>query len=210
MIDPFVLLTPLLVLGVMALLRFVGCNAIYGIQDVAEAPNQPLITSINPTFATEGGLDFTLIVKGSNFVVGTSVLQWNGLARPADVDSDTLLTAEISAADIATAETAQVTVFTPLADPDETSNAIPFTIDSSAVIVQLSNRTSTGNADDPLDPIPNLSFEANKWFWKNACWLKSLPGCGFYWLIVINASFLLINNLPSIDQQTMASGIAPA
>jgi hypothetical protein len=33
-------------------------------------------------------------------------------------------------------------------------------------------------------------------------WLKSLPGCGFYWLIVINASFLLINNLPSIRAAT--------
>ncbi len=30
-------------------------------------------------------------------------------------------------------------------------------------------------------------------------WLKSLPCSEFYCLVVINASFLLINNLPSID-----------
>jgi hypothetical protein len=41
MIDPFVLLTPILMLGVLALVRFVGCNQIFGLDPTAGRPAPP-------------------------------------------------------------------------------------------------------------------------------------------------------------------------
>jgi uncharacterized protein (TIGR03437 family) len=72
----------------------------------------PTLTSISPTSAIAGGPNFTLTVNGSNFV-GTSKVRWNGAERDTTVISGTQLLASIPAGDIATAGTAQVTVFTP-------------------------------------------------------------------------------------------------
>ena len=47
MIDPFVLLTPLLMLGVLALIRFVGCNQFFGIQETQQY--SPPVTNIHAT-----------------------------------------------------------------------------------------------------------------------------------------------------------------
>ncbi len=82
MTDPFVLLTPALVLAVMALLRFIGCNAVLGLHDTTLAPSRPIIDRINPSFATQGSPGFALTVTGSNFVANSSVVQWNGEDRP--------------------------------------------------------------------------------------------------------------------------------
>jgi hypothetical protein len=41
MIDPFVLLTPILMLGVLALVRFVGCNQIFGLDDTTLRADPP-------------------------------------------------------------------------------------------------------------------------------------------------------------------------
>src|SRR5216683_4348319 len=70
----------------------------------------PAISSISPSSATAGGAAFTLTVRGSNFVSGGSVVDWNGSARTTTFFSKTKLTASITAADIATAGTASVTV----------------------------------------------------------------------------------------------------
>ncbi len=86
----------------------------------------PAISSISPSSATAGGLAFTLTVNGSGFVT-TSVVNWNGSARTTTFSSSTMLTASITAADIATAGTASVTVVnSPPAGG--TSNAKTFTI----------------------------------------------------------------------------------
>jgi hypothetical protein len=86
----------------------------------------PAISSLSPSSATAGGSAFTLTVDGSDFVTG-SVVQWNGSSRTTTFVSSTQLTAAIPAADIATAGTAQVTVFNP-APGGGTSNAQTFTI----------------------------------------------------------------------------------
>jgi hypothetical protein len=44
MIDPFVLLTPILVLGVIALLKFIGCDVLFGIQAIPPTP--PLLKAV--------------------------------------------------------------------------------------------------------------------------------------------------------------------
>jgi len=69
----------------------------------------PTITSLAPTSTTAGGAAFTLTVNGAGFV-GSSAVNWNGSGRTTTFVSVTQLQAAITAADIGTAGTAQVTV----------------------------------------------------------------------------------------------------
>ncbi len=89
-------------------------------------PAVPVISSLSPASVTAGRAAFNLTVNGSNFV-NTSVVQWNGSARPTTFVSSTQLTAAIAAADVAAAGTAQVTVVTP-SPGGGTSNALSFSI----------------------------------------------------------------------------------
>jgi len=89
----------------------------------------PTLTSLSPSTATAGGAAFTLTATGTNFVAA-SVVQWNGSARTTTFVSSTQLRAAITAADITTAGTAAVTVFTP-APGGGTSTASTFTITAS-------------------------------------------------------------------------------
>ena len=69
----------------------------------------PTLTSISPTTTQAGGPAFTLVASGAQFAP-TTVLQWNGSARPTTYVSPTSLSAQISAADVAAVQTASVTV----------------------------------------------------------------------------------------------------
>jgi hypothetical protein len=86
----------------------------------------PTLASLAPDSALAGGGGFVLTVNGTNFV-DTSVIRWNGSDQTTAAVSATQLTATISAADIATAGTAQVTVFN-LEPGGGVSNALLFTI----------------------------------------------------------------------------------
>ena len=86
----------------------------------------PTTTSLNPTSKIAGEAAFTLTVNGTNFVAGSKV-RWNGTDRTTNYVSGTQLTAAVTAADIASAGTADVTVFTP-APGGGTSNAQTFTV----------------------------------------------------------------------------------
>jgi hypothetical protein len=70
--------------------------------------NQPLV----PASARPGSKGFTLIVNGTDFA-STAVLNWNGSPRATSVLSHSSLQATISAADVAKAGTAWVTVVNP-------------------------------------------------------------------------------------------------
>ena len=77
---------------------------------VSDAPSTtPVLNSIGPNAVMTGGTAFRLIVAGSHFD-STSVLEWNGTARPTDVHSSSLLLAYINASDIASAGNVEVTV----------------------------------------------------------------------------------------------------
>jgi hypothetical protein len=176
MIDPFVLLTPILLLAVIALLRFVGCKA-FGTADPGGNP-VPTTSTIDPTSKTEGGDKFTLTVNGTNFVKGSSpsVVRWNG-PFPGPTDRQTIfvtdkqLTADITAADIANAGIADVTVFNPAPDGGTSTPALKFTIvaippvsvtfdDLGALPPGLTEKPLSGN-------YKNLNFGAN-WYWKGS------------------------------------------
>lgn len=97
----------------------------------------PTTSSISPNIAVAGGAAFTLTVNGTNFTANSTV-NWNGNARTTTFVSATRLTAAITAADIATAGTAAVTVVTP-APGGGTSNAQTFTIAPSVASVSAAS-----------------------------------------------------------------------
>ena len=72
----------------------------------------PTITSLSPASATVGGAAFTLTVNGTGFLSGAAVT-FNGNSRVTTFVSATQVTAAITAADIATAGTFNVTVTNP-------------------------------------------------------------------------------------------------
>jgi len=86
----------------------------------------PTVTSLSPSSATAGGAAFTLTVTGTNFISG-SVVNWNGGSRTTTYVSATQVNAAITAADIASAGTAQVSVTNP-APGGGTSGNSAFTI----------------------------------------------------------------------------------
>ena len=88
----------------------------------------PSVTSISPGSANTGDSDFTLTVTGSNFVA-TSVVNWNGTARTTTFASATQLKANISAADLAIAGSAHVSVSNPTPGGGSSGN-VTFTISS--------------------------------------------------------------------------------
>jgi hypothetical protein len=90
----------------------------------------PTATSLSPTSATAGGAAFTLTVNGNAFV-STSVVKFNGAAKTTTFVSTTQLTAAITAADIATAGTATVTVTNP-APGGGTSGNLSFSINAAS------------------------------------------------------------------------------
>jgi len=90
----------------------------------------PALATISPTSATAGSGAFTLTVNGSNFI-GSSVVRWNGSGRTTTYFGPTQLSAAVSAADVASAGTATVTVFNPTPGGG-TSGSAPFTINNPA------------------------------------------------------------------------------
>jgi hypothetical protein len=88
------------------------------------APQTPTITTLDPAQVIAGGAAFELVVTGANYI-GTSVINWNGSARPTRLGGSSLI-AQIPAADIATAGSASITVVTTAAPA--TSNAMTLPI----------------------------------------------------------------------------------
>jgi hypothetical protein len=131
-----VVLTLLLVMG------FVACGGGGGGGGTTPPPpvNNPVptLSSISPTSAVAGEQGFTLTATGSNFISGSSV-RWNGSSRTTTFISSTQLTAAISANDVASAGTAQVTVFNPTPGGG-TSTAQTFTITAAEALALLTSR----------------------------------------------------------------------
>ena len=97
----------------------------------------PVLTSITPTSIDAGGPAFTLIIKGKNFVNGSTV-NWDGSALTTTFVSPTQLTATVTASLIASPGKASVTVVTP---GGGTSAAKPFTILLTSVTMTLAHLT---------------------------------------------------------------------
>jgi len=76
------------------------------------AAGAPTIASLAPNSTPMGGAAFTMTVNGTGFASG-AVVYWSGASRSTTFVSSTKLTAAITAADIATAQTVLVFVKNP-------------------------------------------------------------------------------------------------
>jgi hypothetical protein len=90
----------------------------------------PVLTSISPAISAAGSSAFTLTVAGLAFQ-SSSTIFWGATALPTQFVSATQLTAQIPAANIASAGSASVTVQTP-APGGGASSAMMFEIDSNS------------------------------------------------------------------------------
>ncbi len=118
---------PLLLVAMACIASITGCGG--GSGGSSTPPNPaPSVSSLAPNSTIAGGPAFTVTVTGSNFI-SSSTVEWNGSARPTTFASGTSLQASITAADIATAGTASVTVSSP-APGGGTSSALTFTINN--------------------------------------------------------------------------------
>jgi len=86
----------------------------------------PTASSLSPSKAVAGGADFEVFVSGSNFV-SSSVVEWNSSPRATAFVSSSRLVVLITAADIASSGSAQITVTNP-APGGGTSSQVAFTV----------------------------------------------------------------------------------
>jgi hypothetical protein len=94
---------------------------------IAPTPSPvPTLNNLSPDSVTAGGPGLSLTVTGAGFTPD-SVVRWNGNDRPTLYLSPYQLVASISAADIAAAGTASVSVFTN-SSGGKVTNSLPFTI----------------------------------------------------------------------------------
>ena len=101
----------------------------------------PATIGLSPATATAGDPAFTLTVTGTNFV-SSSVVRWNGSSRTSTFSPPNQLSAAISASDIASGKTVQVTVYNPKPGGG-TSNAQTFTVNNPVpTITSLSPATA--------------------------------------------------------------------
>ncbi len=99
-------------------------------QSVIVVNPAPAISGVSPAFTNAGGAAFTLTVSGSGFISGSTVY-WGASTLTTTYVSATQLTAQVPAADTATAGTNTITVQTP-APGGGTSNAWQFEVDSTS------------------------------------------------------------------------------
>ncbi len=107
----------------------------------------PIVASLSPASATAGGAAFTLTVNGSSFRTG-AIVRWNGANRATTFVSATQLTASITAADIATAGSASVTVVN-AAPGGGTSGSLAFAVNNplpALAAISPASATSLGAA----------------------------------------------------------------
>lgn len=114
------------------------------------ATPSPALAAISPSATAPGSAAFTLFVQGSNFQPG-SVVRWNNSDRQTTFVSGTLLQAQITASDVASAGTASVKVFT--ANVAE-SAAASFKIEANRpapVVARLSPASQAAGISTPLE-----------------------------------------------------------
>ena len=113
----------------------------------------PTLTSISPASITAGSTAFTLTANGTNYNT-SSKINWNGSALTTTYVSATQLTASISATLIATAGTANVTIFN-TTPGGGTSTAKTFTINAASTtkkfLFDAKKGETLGNADWVID-----------------------------------------------------------
>lgn len=114
----------------------------------------PTLSNISPATAVAGSAALTLTVNGTNYING-SVVNWNGAALTTTFISATQLTAIVPAANISTAGSFPVRVFSPLPGGG-TSNALSFSVSTASssgkkFLFDATHAETAGNADWVID-----------------------------------------------------------
>ena len=106
----------------------------------------PAAASLSPSSANAGGSAFTLTVTGSSFI-SSSVVKWNGTSLTTTYVSSTSIKGAVTAAMIASAGTATVTVFNPTPGGG-TSAGLTFSIYTLSSNVNLTMGNPSGAKTD--------------------------------------------------------------
>jgi choice-of-anchor B domain-containing protein len=171
----------------------------------------PALTSVSPMSAEAGGAGFTLTAQGMDFAAG-AVVQVNGSNRTTTFISDTQLTAQIPASDLATGGTREVAVVNPVPGGG-VSNSSSFTVTSYTVgATPMSRTVSAGqSASYDLTVAPQSgAFNAAVSF---ACsGLPALAACSFNPAQVTpgsnpaNSTLTITTTAPTVAQAPPAGG----
>jgi hypothetical protein len=168
-IDSFLLLAPVLLLAIMALVRFIGCQLFLDFTPDQPASAPPAVTPMEITavaFIGSAVACGTARVRatGTSFVNGAR-LQWNGVALPTQFVSTTELQADVTFNDMSITS-ADVVVVKP---SGETSTAFHFvfTVTPGALRVALAQETGlpSGPEIGPVTTIKDLEFGSGQWVW---------------------------------------------
>jgi hypothetical protein len=167
-IDPFVLLAPILLLAVIALLRFVGCDILFRIDQVPT--DTPTIMSFVPPDATAGdgvSTPFELTLIGSGFVDGLKVKFGTADLTPGSV-ADTEIKVTVPATELATPNTTPGVTVT-VTNPDGGTSSLSYTIQELDKVTFSGPEPTTPPGGPPAAPpgaaYKNLVFDAN-WWWE--------------------------------------------
>jgi hypothetical protein len=131
--------------GAVCNARFFANNVVMRLatsESVTIANPVPTASALSPSTAAVGSAQFTLTVTGSGFVSGSTV-RWAGSSRPTTFVSATQLRATISASDVSSMGTRQVSVVNP-SPGGGTSNELTFTVGGSTLTAGSSTVTTSG------------------------------------------------------------------
>lgn len=136
----------------MPLFRIVVLLLTLGLSAVAQTNGVPFVSQpLIPASVTPGSSGFTMTVNGNGFASGAQVF-WNGSVRATTFISSRRLHAIITAADIATANTASVTVQNP-APGGGTSSAIYFPIGTAPTMLTATGKNYPAEARSAGSPL---------------------------------------------------------
>ena len=123
----------------------------------------PILASVSPASVTAGGVAYTMQVSGSGFTANSTVLI-NGNPRTTSYVSSALLSAQVLAADIASAGQLNVQVTTP-APGGGTSNSVSVTVKAPQPVtptITVTPSASTITKTEPLSVSISVSGGAGK------------------------------------------------
>jgi hypothetical protein len=162
----------------------------------------PTISSLNPSSTTAGGTNFTLFVNGLNFVNG-AVVNFNGVPRVTSFLSEVQLSIAITAADIASPGTINISVTDPVGNGSEggTTSSLSFTIlpvSSQPVTNSLSPASITVGAGSFTLTINGSGFTASSVVKFNSNSVSSLFVNSTQLQASIPASFVAVAGSPLV------------
>lgn len=173
MIDPFVLLAPVLLLVIMALFRFVGCAAVLGLDEVQYIPTKPTVTGLSPTSEVVCQ-EFDLIIFGTDFAQGSQIWWDGGAVKAPTVQIPGGLAARILSVEnnrLGPGQTPRI-VKVAVRSGGENSSELDFTInpgaDNNVTFANLPQRCPgvTKTLDPLIGACVNLQFPNGQWLWE--------------------------------------------